>query len=116
MVDLAQGGGDIPHDLLEFGGHMVQRAVGEHHRIFIQTFGIDTGNQAGHGQLLGRKGHRRASRRSYRTLSQFPGKASYSHWRCRSKKKSVGLPLMSPSPITRSSMTRRKQSMIGWLS
>src|SRR5690554_5568185 len=76
MVDLAQGGGDIPHDLLEFGGHMVQRAVGEHHRVFIQTFGIDTGSQAGHGQLFGRKGHRRASRRSYGTLPQRPGKAS----------------------------------------
>ena len=51
VVDLAQGRRDVVHDTLELLRHMVHCAVGVDDRVFEQAFGIDVGQQAGHGNL-----------------------------------------------------------------
>src|SRR5690606_8853622 len=49
VVHVLEGGRDVQHHLLELPRHVVQRAVGEHHRVLEQAVWIDVGQQAGHG-------------------------------------------------------------------
>ncbi len=48
-IDLAQGRGQVAHHLLEPLRHVVQRAVGENDREFLEPLGVDLGAQMRHG-------------------------------------------------------------------
>ena len=51
-VDVFQHAGNVAHHALELLRHVVERAVGEDHRILEQTVGVDGGQQSGHGEIL----------------------------------------------------------------
>ncbi len=60
MVDLAQGRRDVAHHLLEDRAHVVERAVGEDDREFLEPVRVDRGEKCGHGFLLFRSFRRSA--------------------------------------------------------
>ena len=51
VVDLLQDAGDVQHHSLEALRHVVERAVGVHHREFKQAVRVNVGQQSGHGVL-----------------------------------------------------------------
>ena len=52
VINLFQQARDVVHHGLKLGAHVVQRPVGEHHRVFQQAVGVDVGAQCGHGRIL----------------------------------------------------------------
>ncbi len=49
VVHALERSGNVTHDLLEGLRHVIERAIGKDDRVFQQAFGIDGGNQFGHG-------------------------------------------------------------------